>query len=176
MKKVLVKALTITCSTAFLFGCGALSSDKNCDSKINDLTDKQGNPEEIDKYDNSDGYHSYKYWYWSRGISWSFTWGGPVESCKTASYTFTPIRDYEYSKLSSYDDGREETEFGYDTDGNECPSEHTYQIPLGCDHDWSNGCVMADIPYYDEFQIEYSIHDSSEGNWCSLDNEATNNE
>jgi len=60
-----------------------------CDDDIDDMYDKYGAPEEINTYD-SGSYHSYTYWYWCDGFSYTFTWSGCL--CDDISlYTFSPI-------------------------------------------------------------------------------------
>ena len=77
---------------ATLFGCSEDdSSDANCDSQIRSLVNQLGQPEEINRYDTSDGYHSHDYWYWCRGFERTFTWGTNVDGCRTSDYTFDPI-------------------------------------------------------------------------------------
>ena len=65
--------------------------EKNCDNEMAALKLQKGEPDDIDKYDTSSGYHSYTYWYWCEGFSRDFTWGGPVTGCETSDYTTTPL-------------------------------------------------------------------------------------
>jgi len=81
-----MKLLLLVLSFGFLLGC----SDSNCDSKMEEYRNDWGTPEEINKYD-SDGYHSWDYWYWSDGRQVSFTWGTDMEGCDVSTYTFSPI-------------------------------------------------------------------------------------
>jgi len=63
----------------------------NCDNEMDSKRKEYGNPEEVDSYTES-GYHSETWWYWSKGISFTFTWGEGVEGCcKVSTYTFSPI-------------------------------------------------------------------------------------
>ena len=48
-----------------------------------------GNPEEIYKYD-SGNYHSWTYWYWTKGFSRTFTWSNNI-TCETSDYSFSPV-------------------------------------------------------------------------------------
>jgi hypothetical protein len=63
----------------------------NCDDEIDDAVNSLGPPEEVNKYDTEDGYHSWDYWWWSKGINYSFTWGTNVSGCEVSTYTFEPI-------------------------------------------------------------------------------------
>ena len=62
----------------------------DCEGKMDDTREKWGLPTEIQRYD-SEGYHSETWWYWSRGQSFTFTWGSDVGTCDVSTYTFTPI-------------------------------------------------------------------------------------
>ncbi len=74
-------------SLAALVGCDLF----DCESEKDDTRERWGLPEEVDRYD-SDNYHSETWWYWSRGQSFTFTWGGNVRGgCDDSTYTFTPI-------------------------------------------------------------------------------------
>jgi hypothetical protein len=47
----------------------------------------------VNKYDSGD-YHSWTYWYWCDGISYTFTWSKhDCDSCEVSTYTFSPICD-----------------------------------------------------------------------------------
>jgi hypothetical protein len=51
----------------------------------------QGTPEEVERYDSS-SYHSVDWWYWSKGICYTFTWGKNVEECcDISTYRFESI-------------------------------------------------------------------------------------
>lgn len=70
-------------------GCSVEPCD--CTAKKEDVKEKYGNPEEVNTY-TSDGYNSDSWWYWSKGISYTFTWGSIVDGCCDMSvYTFSPI-------------------------------------------------------------------------------------
>jgi len=75
----------------FLLSC----ESQNCDDKKSEIRSKYGSPEEVSTYD-SEGYHNEDWWYWSKGIEYSFTWGTNVDGCEVSKYTFDPI----YSILS----------------------------------------------------------------------------
>ncbi len=63
----------------------------DCEGKMKDTRELWGLPTEIERFD-SKGYHSETWWYWSRGQSFTFTWGTDVSSaCDVSTYTFTPI-------------------------------------------------------------------------------------
>jgi len=66
-------------------------SPSNCEDDMSDVKRKHGQPEEINSY-SSEGYYSQDWWYWSKGINYTFTWGSLVkEGCEISTYTFTPI-------------------------------------------------------------------------------------
>jgi hypothetical protein len=64
----------------------------NCKNEMQEKKDQYGEPEETSKYD-SDGYHSEDWWYWSKGVQFTFTWGTDVEGCDVSKYTFDPITE-----------------------------------------------------------------------------------
>lgn len=68
--------------------------DCSCDDQIEDVVAALGQPEEVDKYNASGGYHSWTYWYWCKGISYTFTWGGGAGCCEWSTYQFSPICSY----------------------------------------------------------------------------------
>ena len=66
------------------------SCSSNCDDKMGDTRGRYGSPEEVSSYSN-DGYNSVDWWYWTKGIEFTFTWGSGVDGCKVSTYTFEPI-------------------------------------------------------------------------------------
>lgn len=94
MKSLLVASsrglLVAVLTTVFLAACGSEVFDDDCSHEMDDLREERGEPEEIQRFDSGD-YHSHTWWYWRRGFSRNFTWGGPVDDCETSDYTFTPI-------------------------------------------------------------------------------------
>lgn len=63
----------------------------NCDNEMEDIRNQYGKPEEVESYSSSE-YQSETWWYWSKGISYTFTWGSSVKGhCELSKYTFTPI-------------------------------------------------------------------------------------
>jgi len=81
----MVVFLVSGCGEGFLSG-----PDHTCRDQIEDTMDALGFPDELDKYDTSDGYHSWSYWYWCLGINYSFTWHDSSGSCKWSTYEFEP--------------------------------------------------------------------------------------
>lgn len=72
-------------------GGGGLFGSCDCDKAKEEIRNDLGTPEEVNSY-NSDDYHSETYWYWSKGISYTFTWGSVVDGCcQVSTYTFAPI-------------------------------------------------------------------------------------
>lgn len=85
--------LAALATSVLLAACGGGGDlfDASCDDQREDLVKQAGAPEEIKHYDAGD-YHSWTYWYWSRGTSRTFTWGGSNDRCNISDYTFSPIR------------------------------------------------------------------------------------
>ena len=72
-----------------LQGCGDNSFwDASCDSEMKEVRAKQGEPEEVKNYQ-SGNYSSVSWWYWKKGISYTFTY---YKQCDVSTYTFSPIR------------------------------------------------------------------------------------
>ena len=63
-----------------------------CDELQNDVRGRYGAPEEVNTY-SSDGYNTVDWWYWSKGIEFTFT-KADKEDCKQSQYTFTPIHNH----------------------------------------------------------------------------------
>ena len=86
--KSLITVIVIVVSL-FVSGC----ADCNCDEDMDDVRAKHGSPEEVNTYSSSD-YHSESWWYWSKGVEYTFAWGSVLdECCDVSKYTFTPITD-----------------------------------------------------------------------------------
>jgi hypothetical protein len=68
------------------------SCSDDCEDEMSDTRKRHGAPEEVNTY-NSGDYHNVDWWYWSKGIEFSFTWGKNVDGCEVSTYTFTPITD-----------------------------------------------------------------------------------
>lgn len=83
MKKAIVFFLLL----CMIFIC---SCSSNCDDEMSDTRKKYGAPEEISNYE-SGGYHSTDWWYWTKGIEFTFVWGNNVSGCEVSTYTFEPI-------------------------------------------------------------------------------------
>jgi len=63
----------------------------NCDKEMDKKRSEYGEPEEVETYTSSD-YNSVTWWYWSKGISFTFKWGSLIEKgCEVSTYTFPPI-------------------------------------------------------------------------------------
>jgi hypothetical protein len=84
------KSMAMAAAFVAMSGCGGGLFDQSCDDQRDDLVKQMGNPEEVKRYDSGD-YHSWTYWYWTRGFSRTFTWGGAAGECSTSDYTFSPI-------------------------------------------------------------------------------------
>lgn len=80
--------LAAIATTALLTGCGSIF-DMSCDRDMDRARDELGAPQEVTAYDAS-GYHAHTWWWWSRGMSRTFVWGGG--DCRTSDYRFRPIR------------------------------------------------------------------------------------
>ena len=82
--KVRIFILTFVC--VLFYFCSS-----NCDSEMDDIEGTYGKAEETSSY-SSEGYHSETWWYWSKGVSYTFTWGSSIEGdCDMSTYTFSPI-------------------------------------------------------------------------------------
>jgi hypothetical protein len=53
---------------------------------MDDVRARMGAPEDINTYTSGD-YQSVSWWYWTRGISYTFTY---YQECRISPYTFTP--------------------------------------------------------------------------------------
>jgi len=85
MKKIYVIILVFSLLLPFI-GCKC-----NCDDEMAKKRSEWGDPEEVNTYSSS-GYNSEDWWYWSKGIEFTFEWGSSVDGCcKVSTYTFTPI-------------------------------------------------------------------------------------
>lgn len=72
-----------------LIGCGDSPFwDSSCKSEMNEIRGKMGEPEEVNTY-NSGDYSKTDWWYWTRGIQYSFTY---YKYCEVSTYTFRPLR------------------------------------------------------------------------------------
>lgn len=67
-----------------------ISCSDNCDKEMDKVRNKYSNPEEKTTYSSS-GYHSETWWYWTKGVSYTFSWGENVGGCDKSTYTFEPI-------------------------------------------------------------------------------------
>lgn len=76
---------------AILISILCVSCDwESCENEMEDIRNKHGSPEEINTY-SSDNYDSEDWWYWSKGVQYTFEWGVNVEGCEVSKYTFKPI-------------------------------------------------------------------------------------
>ena len=81
-----VKIFILTLACLFIYSCSS-----NCDDEMDSIRGSHGGPEEISTY-SSEGYSSETWWYWSKGISYTFKWGSSIEGdCDISTYTFDPI-------------------------------------------------------------------------------------
>jgi hypothetical protein len=63
----------------------------NCDDEMEDIRSDLGEPEEKARYD-SQGYHTETWWYWTKGISYTFTWGNDIrDCCEVSTFQFEPV-------------------------------------------------------------------------------------
>lgn len=63
----------------------------NCKKEMKRIENRYGSPEETQSY-KSDGYKSESWWYWSRGVEYTFAWGSSVDGgCDVTEFTFNPI-------------------------------------------------------------------------------------
>lgn len=80
-------------ASVILTGCGGSGAadlfETDCRSPMDDTRSSNGVAEEVQNF-SSDGYNSETWWYWTKGISYTFTWG--TSACKVSTYTFSPIK------------------------------------------------------------------------------------
>lgn len=86
----MIKIIVIVIFSVLLTACGGDSKfwDSSCKSEMGDVKARLGEPEEVNNYSSS-GYTSTSWWYWTRGVEYTFTY---TNSCDVSTYTFTPIR------------------------------------------------------------------------------------
>jgi len=72
----------------FLNGC---SSGNPCKERMDRTIKDIGRPDNISKYDSS-GYHSETWWWYSRGLSYTWMWGDDIAGCEKDTYKFKPIK------------------------------------------------------------------------------------
>lgn len=82
---ILMWCSVLTLCTFFICSCSS-----NCDNEMGDTRSKYGSPEEVNNY-SSGGYYSTSWWYWTKGIEFTFTWGKNVSGCEVSTFTFEPI-------------------------------------------------------------------------------------
>jgi hypothetical protein len=82
-------ALVAALLAGTLAGCGSILG-YDCDKEMDGARSDYGQPQEVTTYD-ADGYHSHTWWWWSRGLSRTFTWGSDFD-CRVSDYRFSPIR------------------------------------------------------------------------------------
>ena len=81
-----IKIFALTLIFLFFYFCSS-----NCDDEMDQIRGTYGEPEEINTYSSSD-YSSETWWYWSKGISYTFKWGSLIDGdCDMSTYTFDPI-------------------------------------------------------------------------------------
>jgi hypothetical protein len=80
-------AAALLCGT--LAGCGSVF-DFDCGKEMSGARADFGEPQETTVFV-SGSYQSHTWWWWSRGLSRTFTWSGDV-ACRTSDYRFSPIR------------------------------------------------------------------------------------
>lgn len=74
-----------------LTGCDIFAEeDPICEEKKAEVFAMWGEPEETSIYDSGD-YASEDWWYWSRGVEFTFTWGNYTTGCDFSVYEFSPI-------------------------------------------------------------------------------------
>jgi hypothetical protein len=81
--------LLVIASTLVASGCGdSAFFDWSCESEMSDVRARLGPPEEVRTY-NSRDYQNTDWYYWTRGISYTFTY---FQGCSVSYQTFPPIR------------------------------------------------------------------------------------
>ena len=90
MKKIYLLFIILT--SLFLYGCSV-----SCGDLESEVQSQYGKPEEVNHYVNGD-YDSTDWWYWSKGIEFTFTRSGG-KPCEKSTYTFTPVNKPMNKKL-----------------------------------------------------------------------------
>lgn len=82
MKKLFL--LLIILASLFFYGCSVSCGDLEAE-----VQNQYGKPEEVNHYVAGD-YDSTDWWYWSKGVEFTFTRSGS-KPCEKSTYTFTPV-------------------------------------------------------------------------------------
>ncbi len=61
-----------------------------CRERMDQARRELGEPEDIYKLDSS-GYKSESWWWWTKGLSYTWSWGSNVKGCQKTTYKFDPI-------------------------------------------------------------------------------------
>lgn len=100
-------------SGLFLIGCS-----EDCNELQNEVKNQYGEPEEINTY-SSDDYSSTDYWYWSKGIEFTFTYDG--KKCEKSTYTFDPITKQKLINIDSINNVKVLVKKEFSTECPTCP-------------------------------------------------------
>ena len=75
----------------FLTAC-SIFREKTCESEMENIRTSLGEPEEITTT-SSPRLESEDWYYYSQGVSYSFTWGESIGGCEITIRTFTPSQN-----------------------------------------------------------------------------------
>ena len=75
-------------ASVLLIGCSKLYLGVGCDDAMDSRRSSSGPAEEVTS--SSAGLRNAEtWWYWSKGVSYTFTWG--IAACEVTADTFTPV-------------------------------------------------------------------------------------
>ena len=86
MKRSIAVAAVLVVVGVFTISCNS----QPCANRMDSIRSQRGDPEQVNEYSSSD-FYSVTWWYWSKGISYTFEWGTAVTGCDVSTYTFPPI-------------------------------------------------------------------------------------
>lgn len=86
-----MKYLIIVLTMLLFLNCEGLKKDYNpCKDRMNNAIKEMGQPDDITTY-NSKGYNSESWWWYERGVNYTWKWGKYIMGCEKSTYTFDPI-------------------------------------------------------------------------------------
>lgn len=83
--RILMVLLLVLLAVAAGLGCGS-----DCSGEKDEVRRKYGEPESWYSFEQGCCYRHEDWWYWRKGVSYSFTWGDGI--CDVSKFRFSPIR------------------------------------------------------------------------------------